>query len=321
MSKETKQIKIADYILSKELTNEHSGFAKWGFAKKDKKDYFIKEFLSPIWPDESSPLSEEQKQSKIGECIEWVERKSAVYEAIENSSNGNIIVPIDFFRHGSHYYLVTEKVDTCSLSIDQVSSLDIEKKLIILKVFAHCLSQLGKSGIVHSDLKPENLLIKETVAGMYTVKLIDFDSSYLETDLPSSDEIQCDPTYMSPEAFLYMIEEASVLNHRSDIFSAGLIFHQYLCGELPKISDDYDYIYEAVLDDAEVVIHDSIPLRMKQIITMMLTKDPSERLNSENMYQLMLLTTQQNIYGTTITSTAEAITRKNTFRPSTDNEW
>lgn len=312
--------RIQDYTITKELTNKHSGFAKWGFAEKDGEEFFIKEFLSPVYPDECSPISQEQKQKKINECFEWVNRKSELYEAIRETSNGNIIVPRDFFRDGSHYYLVTDKVDTSSLSISDVAALDIEIKLIILKVFSDCLNQLGKQGVIHSDLKPENLLIKETVAGMYTVKLIDFDSSYLESHLPCSDDIQCDPTYMAPEVFLYMIEENDTITQRADVFAAGLIFHQYLCGELPYISDEYDYVYEAVLDDADVVIHESIPPRLKNIITMMLAKNPSERITSEYVYQLMILTTQQNLFKGG-SSSEKPVPRKNTFRPANDDEW
>lgn len=313
--------RIQDYIITRELTNEHSGFAKWGFAKKDGEEFFIKEFLSPVYPDEGLPISQEQRQKKINECFEWVNRKSELYEAIRETSNGNIIIPRDFFRDGSHYYLVTDKVDTSTLLISEIAALDIEIKLIILKVFSHCLNQLGKNGVIHSDLKPENLLIKETVPGMYTVKLIDFDSSYLENQLPSPDEIQCDPTYMAPEVFLYMIEENDTVTHRADVFSAGLIFHQYLCGELPSMSDEYDYIYEAVLDDAEIIIHDSIPPRLKQIIALMLAKDPAKRLSSEYLYQLLLLTTPQNLLSGTATSTYESAVKKNVFRPANDDEW
>ena len=312
---------IQDYIITKELTNEHSGFAKWGFAEKNGEEYFVKEFLSPIYPDELSPISQEQKQKKINECFEWVKRKSELYEAIREASNGNIIIPRDFFLDGSHYYLITDKVDTSTLSISEIAALDIEIKLIILKVFSHCLNQLGKSGVVHSDLKPENLLIKETVAGMYTIKLIDFDSSYLESQLPSPDEIQCDPTYMAPEVFLYMIEENETVTQRADVFSAGLIFHQYLCGELPRMPDKYDYIYEAVLDNADIIIHDSIPQRLKQIIALMLTKNPFERLTSEYLYQLMLLTTPRNLFNGAANSTNESQVKKNVFRPANDEEW
>ncbi len=320
MSDEEKKF-INGYMLLSELTNEHSGFAKWGFAEKDGRSYFIKEFLSPVYPDKSSPLSNEQKERKINECSEWVDRKKAVYSALNNTSNGNIIIPIDFFRSDSHYYLVTDMVDASSLTVQQISSLDTSNKLILLRVFANCLKKLGDASVVHGDLKPDNLLIKETVSGMYTVKLIDFDSSYLESDLPPSDELQCDPTYMSPEAFLYMIGETDRLDKQSDIFSAGLIFHQYFCGELPTISDEYDYIYEAVLDDAEVVLNNSIPPRMQCIISMMLKKEPSERLNSEYLWQLMLITTQANLTKGTVDSTDAHAESKTYFYPASDDEW
>ena len=165
-------------------------------------------------------------------------------------------------------------------SVKQNKAIDINFIRLIYQQMLIAVNIIHNHNIIHSDLKPENLLIKETVSGMYTLKLIDFDSSYLENQLPLPDEIQCDPTYMAPEVFLYMIEENDIVTHTADVFSAGLIFHQYLCGELPSISDDYDYIYEAVLDDAEIVLNDSIPPRLKAIISMMLEKEPSARLNS-----------------------------------------
>ena len=156
---------------------------------------------------------------------------------------------------------------------------------------------------------------------MYTVKLIDFDSSYLESDLLLPNEIQCDPTYMAPEVFLYMIHEVDVINCRADVFSAGLIFHQYLCGELPKVSGEYDYIYEAVLDNAEVVIHDSIPPRMQHIIELMLKKDPCDRLSSAYLWQLMALTTQANLSKGEVNSANKSVASKNSFYLATDEEW
>ena len=320
MSHDEKKI-IGGYTLLSDLTNEHSGFAKWGFAEKEGKTYFIKEFLSPVYPEESTPLSDEQRKRRLDECNKWVSRKKNVYRALKNTSNGNIIIPRELFRYCSHFYLATDKVDVSSLPVEQIPSLSISNKLTILKVLAHCLKKLGESSIVHGDLKPDNLLIKETISGVYTAKLIDFDSSYLETALPPSDELQCDPTYMSPETLLYMIGETNVIDQRSDIFSAGLIFHQYLCGELPIISDEYDYIYEAVLDDADIILNDSIPPRMQNIISMMLKKNPSERLCSESLWQLMALTTQSNLSKGEVKHQSTPDESKRYFHPATDDEW
>jgi len=322
---------IQGYKLTTELSNEHSGFAKWGFAEKGKKEYFIKEFLSPIYPDVDSPISADLKLKKMNECDSWERAKNAVYEAIRSVSNGNIVIPLELFREDSHYYLVTEKIDTSSLTIDELAELDMDKKLLIIKVLAHCLHQLAQAGVVHGDLKPDNLLIKKTVSGMYTVKLIDFDSSYLADNLPSPDDMQCDTTYMAPEVFLYMIGEEAVVDTKADVFAAGLIYHQYLCGELPGCSEEYDYLYEAVLDGAAIQLSHKIPIRLRRIIEMMLKKDPAERLSAEYTYQLLMHTNERTINTDIVSESVqpkypdkpqEALqAAANKFRPSSDDDW
>ncbi len=284
---------IKDYKIVKELTNDNSGFAKWGFGKKNRQEFFIKEFLSPIWPDEDSPLSPAQRQEKIKECNEWTARKAQVYNAICAASNGNIVFPRDFFRDGSHFYMVTEKIDTASVPVDALQYLREDKLLVVLRVFAHCLAQLERVGVVHGDLKPDNFLIKETLTGMYTLKLIDFDSSYLQSCPPPPDEIQCDLTYMAPEVFLYMIGEEAKVGTKSDVFAAGLMFHQYLCGKLPSYPAEYDYVYEAALEGAELVINDAIPEKFAGIIRKMLAVDYDSRISAEELYGLLFFPGEQ----------------------------
>lgn len=321
---------IHGYRIIKELTNDNSGFSKWGFVRRDRQEYFIKEFLSPIWPGNNCPLSLQQKLDKMADCNKWTEAKAQVYNAIRNAANGNIVFPLDFFREGSHYYLVTEKIDTSSIPLAAISRLPEEKLLIILRVFAHCLVQLEHVGVVHGDLKPDNFLVKETITGMYTLKLIDFDSSYLELYPPAPDDIQCDLTYMAPEVFLYMIGEEAKVGTKSDVFAAGIMFHQYLCGQLPSFSGEYDYIYEAALDGAEIQVSDAIPLKYRDIIIKMLAVDYDSRISAEELLRLLFFPQpQEQTEETPVETAVEAVVEEKTeqkggmggfYVPSTD-DW
>ena len=74
-----------------------------------------------------------------------------------------------------------------------------------------------------------------------------------------------------------MIEEPAVLSPKVDVFAMGIVFHQLLCGELPGFDSEYDYVYEAVLNDAELKISEDIPEEFRSLIAEMLRKEPADR--------------------------------------------
>ena len=71
---------INGYRLLGELVNTNSGFARWGFAKKDGIVVFIKEFLSPVYPLDATVLSKEQILRKRGICNEFEAKKRKFYK-------------------------------------------------------------------------------------------------------------------------------------------------------------------------------------------------------------------------------------------------
>lgn len=295
MIRETETKKIWIYELLTPLTNRNSGFSKWGTAIKEGKKYFIKEFLSPIMPDETSPLSQALREEKCLEAYQFYKEKSELYAAIRSADNGNIVYIRDFFSWQSHFYITTEFVETNGISWGFIHELPLEKIELILKVLVYSVSRLHEKKIIHGDLKPDNILIKETVDGFFTVKLIDFDSSMFEGScLESNDDIQGDTVYLAPEAFLGIIGENCVLTTKVDIFALGIIFHQYLSGLFPFFSDEYDYLYEAVLDGAKYTISPDIPEKYRLLISKMLTRNPEERPNLNEV--LCWITENEKIY-------------------------
>lgn len=272
---------INGYKLISELKSDNSGFAKWGFAQKDGIELFIKQFLTPVYPVDNNVLSQEQIERKKRICDQFEQRKRSFYGILNQCNTGNIITVCDFFRYESRYYVVTEKVESISLSVEQISQLPLEKKLLILKTILYNISTLHKKGIVHADIKPNNILIKKTSKGFYTAKIIDFDSGFLEKDSLTEISSECDLVYLSPEVYLYMADEkknAAELTHKIDIFALGILFYQYLTGEMPGFDrSKYDYAVEAVLDDADISIDPDLDSNTKNIIRKMLSKDPDER--------------------------------------------
>ncbi len=277
---------INGYQLVSELKNDKSGYAKWGFARKDGIDFFIKEFLSPVYPLDVYSISQEQIMRKRQICNQFEWEKQMFYDRLNQCFTGNVVTVADFFRWGSHYYMVTERIDAAPIDPKDIMHFDLPQKLLILKIILYGMQNLHRHGIVHGDIKPDNILFKRTTKGMYTAKLIDFDSSFTEENMPTDEDFQGDMVYLAPEAFLFIAEETDRLTTKIDVFALGILFHQYFSGELPEIdTSQYDYAFESVLDGAGVKINPIIPDFMKQMIEKMLDREPENRPSVDELFE------------------------------------
>ena len=182
------------------------------------------------------------KQRKRARCAAFEAHHRGIQAALApiTSYGGNLIATLDFFRDGAKYYKVTEKVDLAGLDRRPWRRLDFPAKLVLLKTVAHSLRILHDLDIVHSDLKPSNVLIKKTELG-YTTKLIDFDSSYIVGSPPPPDEIVGTMNYYSPELVRYIqgTADGAELTEASDVFALGLIYcripHRTIAGIRPGL--------------------------------------------------------------------------------------
>jgi len=328
---------INGYTLKAELKNANSGFSKWGFATKNGKEYFIKELINPVYPIDKSIMSDELFQQRRSHCSQYETKFRNFFGLINKASRGNLVRITEFFRSGSRYYLITEKVEGKSPSMEYIASLDDEKKLLLLKTVAHCFYDLHSVGIVHSDVKPNNILVKATKNGNYVAKLIDFDSGFLKGDVLENKELGGELTYLAPETFLAIYGEDVHPDEKADIFGLGLVFHEYYCGFLPCYDqNEYEYPYEAALDggllkpDTEMMPDD-----IANLITSMLDADPKKRPSAEEIIKILNTITEQSenslaikqimlhfdgAYGKSISIAADAIKYKNTVHPSVQAE-
>lgn len=278
---------IGKYKLTRALIGQNSGYARWGFAAYNGREYFIKEFISPVYPDPSSPISDEMRAALVADCLNFETRKNRLYSAINASSNGNIIGIREFFRWKSRYYIVTDKVEPESTNINEIAALPLEKKLLLLRVLLYNIKCIHDRSVIHADLKPDNLILKATRNGFFTVKLIDFDSSFFEDDPPvNTDEIQGDMCYLAPETYLRIIGRDIKLTTKADIFALGVIFHEFLCGFRPVLPEGYDYIYETALDGAKVKLYNRLPPKIAALIRKMLSPNPADRPSASEIFYI-----------------------------------
>lgn len=265
------------YKLIGDFQTAGSGTARWCYAEKNCQPFFIKEFLKPAYPVDRDMLGEEVYAARLAACEAFVRRKERIYRALRETGTGSIVPVEDFFREGSRYYAVSERIMDHKLTGEEISSLSRENRMVLLRLLVWDLMSLQRLGLVHGDLKLDNVLLKLTGKGFVTLKLIDFDSCYFEDDPPVGEGIQGDAVYMAPETLLAILGEDVRLTHKADIFSLGILFHQLLTGELPAFDPACDYLNVAVMEDSPVTLAPALPDALRSLLTGMLRKDPADR--------------------------------------------
>lgn len=104
-----------------------------------------------------------------------------------------------------------------------------QDKIRICKALLHCLKSLHHAGIVHADIKLDNVIFRKLPSGKITGKLIDFDNSFWESQPPAPDEeILGDPVYMAPETFLMRKKRKAGLRVQSMYLHWGWYFTRFL---------------------------------------------------------------------------------------------
>lgn len=254
---------------------------QWCFVEKGGSQFFMKAFLDPKYPGDADPGSAATKAARREQCRIFVERQNDVIDRIRGkvAPGGNLIYPQKFFLQGSQYYKITDKIDAASLRPSDIFKLPEETKLLILKTIANSLAILHRTGVVHGDLKIENLIIKEVRPGQFVAKLIDFDDAYISGRPPGRDQLVGDFAYYSPEASRYIQGDAATtgehLTVAADIFALGLIFAECTTGSKPSWDGDADYACDAVNDGKALRLNAAH--RLNPLVISMLSKEPSDR--------------------------------------------
>lgn len=282
-----KMLNINNYVLDKPLTSDNSGFSKWGIGKKGGYPYFIKEFLSPVYPADDTIYSEDKKQGRIALCQKFVNEKKELYSSLREVSDGHIVCVEQFFRIGAKYYISTEAIQGREFSVEEIARLPFEERLRLCCQVAHAMAKVHGKSIVHADIKPDNVLvIKKKKLQSF---IIDFDCSFFETQCPKlGEELNGDMVYLSPEGFLHIAGIESQVSCKMDVFALGLLFCQYLTGKMPKFDhNEYQYAYESVLDDNPLDVSEIENVYLRFLIGRMLESKPEARPDMQSVFSTL----------------------------------
>ncbi len=148
--------------------------------------------------------------------------------------------------------------------------LTIEEATETTKQVAKGLSKAHAKGIIHRDIKPANVLITEE----NEVKIIDFGLARLsgQSRLTKSHTTLGTMAYMSPEQV-----RGEEVDHRTDIWSLGIVLYEMLTGELPFKGDYEQAVMYAILHEEPQPILLDIPDYLEYVIGKALEKDQNQR--------------------------------------------
>ncbi|BCJ41116.1 hypothetical protein GCM10010168_45860 [Actinoplanes ianthinogenes] len=274
---------IGGYTVVAEPTNSGGGRCVWSFAERGGRDYFIKQFLDPKWPTDESMGSPASKARRRAVCLEFEKRHKEVNRRISGkvAGGGNLVTATAFFREGTTYYKVTDRV--AAEAAKDLTELSDRQTLVVLRTLFQSMKLLHRAGIVHGDLKPANVLLqRSSTADLYTAKMIDFDDSYLTGEPPPPDQIVGDQLYGAPEWLRYVKEDPEVaadhLTLASDVFALGLMTHVYLVGELPGYDRGrFGAPSQAVWAGEPLVLSGQLHPKTRDLIARMVSADIAAR--------------------------------------------
>ncbi|MEW6731938.1 MAG: two-component regulator propeller domain-containing protein [Acidobacteriota bacterium] len=182
-------------------------------------------------------------------------------------------------------YLVMELLvgHTLTEELHQKGALSLGRAAQILYPVCSVLSKAHQLGIIHRDIKPDNIFLHQTLDGEI-VKVVDFGiAKLIESDgnidinnLTATGRIIGTPVYIAPERL-----EGRAYDGQSDIYSLGIVLYEMLCGRLP-FSSPRDifviiHLHLTKLPQPLREINPSIPEAVETLVLRALSKGPEKR--------------------------------------------
>lgn len=182
-------------------------------------------------------------------------------------------------------YLVMEYLSGENLAsvLDRKGPISLAAACGIMEPALRALQAAHDRGIVHRDLKPENIFLMGQEDAPPVVKVIDFGiSKFLQaeqTKLTRTGSLLGTPSYMSPE----QARGRGTFDHRSDIYSMGVVLHYMLCGCLPFVGESYNDLIVNILTEPvppPSETYAAFPAEVEPIVMRLLQKDPEQRFST-----------------------------------------
>ena len=214
-------------------------------------------------------------------------------QSAANLSHPNIVTVYDFGRDGDRQYIVMEYVEGRDLKsvIRAEGPLPLPRALNIAEQICAGVGAAHRAGIVHCDVKPQNVILttegqaKVTDFGIARAFMAAAPGGYTES-------VWGTPHYFSPEQ-----AAGEQPTPASDVYSIGVILFEMLTGRLPFEGENQQQLALAHLRDAPppiTQINPAIPVDLEQIVNQVLSKEPAQRYRNADQFGRVLVEYQHS---------------------------
>ena len=219
----------------------------------------------------------------FSEKDDWRDRFLREAQANAALKHPGIVHIYDFDVSDGVCYIAMEMLDGKSLE-DRVNEANeagrahfsLEETTQIVTEIGDALSYAHRHGVIHRDIKPSNIMM--TVEGRAVLTDFGLAAVLEETRMTVDGTAAGTPSYMAPEQ---VAGERG--DHRTDIYSLGVLCYRLLAGQLPFQSDTLVGMINKVLNEPAPSLRDTVPDLPAYVVDAVersLAKDPSERFDS-----------------------------------------
>jgi len=230
--------------------------------------------------------------AQTGEAVSRFEREA---QAAGRIGSEHIVEVLDLGNLPSgDRYMVMEFMDGDSLSgrIRARTRLTPNEAYPVMHQLLEALAAAHSAGIIHRDLKPDNVYLLKSRGGKADfVKLLDFGISKFNQlsgdsgfSMTRTGAVMGTPYYMAPE----QAKGARDLDHRVDLYAAGVILYEAITGEVPFNADTFnELLFKIVLEAAKPVeqVVPNIDPHFAAIVNKSMAREPGQRFQSAREFQ------------------------------------
>jgi serine/threonine-protein kinase len=206
----------------------------------------------------------------------------------------NIVTIFEFAEESNIPYIVMEFLKGTPLGARMRSQppLTLDDKLNVVAQLCDGLAYAHEQGVVHRDVKPDNVFILEDGQ----VKLLDFGIAKLQTStLTRQGDVLGSASYMSPE----QVGGSESVDGRADIFSTGVVLYELLTGKKPFEGDSPTAVIVKILKDEPNPIDAAatgLPADVIGAVMKALAKDPANRFQTADAFSRELQTIRKGLH-------------------------